>query len=212
MASQSLMRAAMMERSMFKFFKTTVLGGLIFILPLVLIFVLIEKAIHLLRGPVQKLLPMFSGYDIAGVTLLSLATLAGLILLCFLAGLLAKTTAASRVVDAIENKVLGNLPGYQLVKDAASRMAGLENDDGSKVGLIAEGEGWRVCLVLESVGEFLTIYMPDGGPAGGTAGEVRLIPASHVIITELTWLTLLTNLRRGGRGLLEAIQPWLPKA
>ncbi|WP_455805407.1 hypothetical protein [Pseudomonas fluorescens] len=197
---------------MFKFFKTTVLGGLIFILPLVLIFVLIEKAIHLLRGPVQKLLPMFSGYDIAGVTLLSLATLAGLILLCFLAGLLAKTTAASRVVDAIENKVLGNLPGYQLVKDAASRMAGLENDDGSKVGLIAEGEGWRVCLVLESVGEFLTIYMPDGGPAGGTAGEVRLIPASHVIITELTWLTLLTNLRRGGRGLLEAIQPWLPKA
>lgn len=197
---------------MFKFFKTTVLGGLIFILPLVLIFVLIEKAIHLLRGPVQKLLPMFSGYDIAGVTLLSLATLAGLILLCFLAGLLAKTTAASHVVDAIENKVLGNLPGYQLVKDAAGRMAGLENDDGSKVGLIAEGEGWRVCLVLESVGEFLTIYMPDGGPAGGTAGEVRLIPASHVIITGLTWLTLLTNLRRGGRGLLEAMQPWLPKA
>jgi len=200
----------MKERAMFKFFKTTVLGGLIFILPLVLIFVLIEKAIHLLRGPVQKLLPMFSGYDIAGVTLLSLATLAGLILLCFLAGLLAKTTAASRAIDAIENKVLGNLPGYQLFKDAASRMAGLENDDGSKVGLIAEGEGWRVCLVLESVGELLTIYMPDGGPAGGTAGEVRLIPASHVIITELTWLTLLTNLRRGGRGLLEAIQPWLP--
>ena len=38
---------------MFKFIKTTVVGGLLFILPLVLIVVLIEKAIHLLRGPVE---------------------------------------------------------------------------------------------------------------------------------------------------------------
>lgn len=35
---------------MFKFIKTTVIGGLLFILPLVLIVVLIEKAIHLLRA------------------------------------------------------------------------------------------------------------------------------------------------------------------
>lgn len=42
---------------MFKFIKTTVIGGLLFILPLVLIFV----AIHLLRGPMQKPLPMLEG-------------------------------------------------------------------------------------------------------------------------------------------------------
>jgi len=72
---------------MFKFIKTIVIGGLLFILPLVLIVVLLEKAIHLLRGPVEKLLPMFKDYDVAGVTLISLATLIGLIVLCFLAGL-----------------------------------------------------------------------------------------------------------------------------
>lgn len=71
---------------MYKFIKTTVIGGLLFILPLVLIVVLIEKAIHLLRGPVEKLLPMFKGYDVAGVTLVSVATLLGLIVCVFSPG------------------------------------------------------------------------------------------------------------------------------
>ncbi len=196
---------------MLKFIKTTIVGGVLFILPLVLMFVLIEKAIHLLRAPVQKLLPMFAGYHIAGVTLVSLATLTGLIVLCFIAGLVSKTKAAGKARDAIEDKVLGNIPGYQLVKDAATRLAGLENEDGSKVGLISEGEGWRVCLVLENTDDWFTVYLPDGGPAGGTAGEVRVMPISQVIITDLSWLKLLACLRRGGRGVLELMEPWIPK-
>ncbi|NUT76963.1 hypothetical protein HNO86_18145 [Pseudomonas sp. C1C7] len=196
---------------MFKFIKTTVIGGLLFILPLVLIIVLIEKAIHLLKGPVQKLLPMFSGYDVAGVTLISLATLLGLVVLCFCAGLLARTAIASRSLAAVEDKVLGNLPGYQLFKDISTRMAGLDNDSNTRVGMIAEGDGWRLCLVLDTAGDWVTIYMPDGGPAGGTAGEVRLMPASQVVVTEVTWLPLVASLRKGGRGALDMLAPWLPK-
>jgi len=196
---------------MFKFIKTTVIGGLLFILPLVLVFVLLEKAIHLLRGPMEKLLPMFAGHDVAGVTLITLATLFGLIVLCFLAGLLARTSTAARAIENGVDKVLSNLPGYQLLKDTTTRFAGMENPDGSKVGLIAEEQGWRLCLVVESVGDWMTVYMPDGGTAGGTAGEVRLLQASEVIITELSWLAMAAGLRRGGRGMLELMQPWLPK-
>jgi hypothetical protein len=78
--------------------------------------------------------------------------------------------------------------------------------------MIAEGEGFRLCLIVESVDDWLTIFMPDGGPAGGTAGEVRLVPAAQVIVSDLSWLTLATGLRRGGRGMLAQMQPWLPKA
>jgi len=53
--------------------------------------------------------------------------------------------------------------------------------------------------------------MPDGGPAGGTAGEVRLMPASQVVTTDVTWLPLVASLRRGGRGALQMLGPWLPK-
>lgn len=196
---------------MFKFIKTTVIGGLLFILPLILIIVLIEKAIHLLQGPVQKLLPMFAGFDVAGVTLISLATLLGLILLCFLAGLVARTAIATRALASMEDKVLGNLPGYQLFKDISTRVAGMDNDGNTQVGMIAEGDGWRLCLILDATGDWVTIYMPDGGPAGGTAGEVRLMPAAQVVVTDVTWLPLVASLRRGGRGALDMLAPWLPK-
>lgn len=197
---------------MFKFIKTTVIGGVLFILPLVLIVVLIEKAIHLLHGPVQAVAPVFAGYHVAGVTLISLAAMVGLIVICFAAGLLARTAAAANALAAVEDKVLGNLPGYQLFKDFSTRLAGLEEETDTKVGMIAEGEGWRLCLVLDAVDDWVTIYMPDGGPAGGTAGEVRLMPASQVVITEVTWLPLLASLRRGGRGALGLVGPWLKKS
>lgn len=90
-------------------------------------------------------------------------------------------------------------------------MAGLDDDGSTKVGMIAEGDGWRLCLVLDAVCDWVTIYMPDGGPAGGTAGEVRLMPASQVVTTDVTWLPLVASLRRGGRGALEMMEPWLPK-
>ncbi len=197
---------------MFNFIKTTAIGGLLFILPLVLVIVLVEKAIHLLRGPIEKLLPMFAGYDVAGVTLISCAALLGLVLACFVAGLLAKTRAASNGLRLLEDNLLSNLPGYQLFKDATARFAGLENEDGSKVGMIAEGDGWRLCLVLEAADPWVTVFMPDGGPAGCTAGEVRLLPASEVVVTDLAWLPLMAALRRGGRGAAEMLQPWLAKS
>lgn len=49
---------------MFTFIKTTIAGGLLLILLLVLVFVVTEKAIHLLSSHVQKVVPLFS---VAGV-------------------------------------------------------------------------------------------------------------------------------------------------
>jgi uncharacterized membrane protein len=196
---------------MFKFIKTTVVGGLLFILPLVLIAVLIEKAIHLLSGPIHKLLPMFADYDVAGVALLSLVTLFSLILLCFVAGLLARTAPARRTLESIENNVLTKLPGYQLVKETAERFAGLENADGARIGLLKEDESWRICMVIEAAGDWVTIFIPDGGMAGVTAGEVRITPAADVVITDINWLPVVNGLKRGGRGLLELAQPWMSR-
>lgn len=197
---------------MFSFIKTTVAGGLLFILPLVLIVALIEKAIHLLSRPVQKVLPMLEHYTAAGVTGLTLLVLLVLVLICFLAGLLARTRLAAQALDTVETKVLGNLPGYQMLKDATARITGLENIDGAKVGLVPDDDSWLICLVLESKGDWVTVYIPDGGPQGATAGELRLMPAAQVRITDLSWLPLLGCLRRGGRGALALMEPWLEKS
>lgn len=197
---------------MFRFIKTTVAGGVVFILPLILILILIEKALHLLHNATAKVLPVFADYSVAGVTLLSVIALFALILICFLAGLIARTTLASGLIKAIEDKVLGKLPGYQLLKDATARMAGIENIEGAQVGLICEDDGWLFCLVLESEVEgWISVYVPDAGPSGPAGGDLRMLPAGMVRTTSLEWLPVLACLRRGGRGALALAGPWLPK-
>ncbi|OBY89687.1 MULTISPECIES: hypothetical protein [Pseudomonas] len=188
---------------MLKFIRTTIAGGLLFILPLVLVFVLVEKAIHLLTPPVQKLLPLFTGFTALGVTEITLACIVLLALLCFLAGLLARTRAASAALQTLEDRLLSNLPGYPLLKDAAARFTGMDDVGAAKVGLVSEDVGFRFALIFEERDDWLLVYLPDGGPAGGTAGEVRMVPASSVRITDIPWLPLLGCLRRGGLGALE---------
>ncbi|WP_275094400.1 hypothetical protein [Pseudomonas koreensis] len=41
---------------------------------------------------------------------------------------------------------------------------------------------------------------------------MRLAPAAHVIVTDLSSLTLATALRRDGQGMLAQMQPWESKA
>ena len=197
---------------MFRFVKTTVAGGLLFILPLLLVFMLLEKGVHLLREPIHKLLPMFAEYSVAGVTLFTLVALVVLVLICFFAGLLAKTRFGTAVFNTLEDNVLGKVPGYALLKDATARLTGLENVEGARVGLICEDDGWLFCLVLEQQDEWFSVFILDAGPASGTSGEVRVVPASQVRLTELTWIQVLACVRRGGHGALALAAPWLPKA
>lgn len=197
---------------MFRFIRITAAGGIVFIIPILILVVLIEKSFHLLEGPLLRLLPMMAGQSVLGIAGLTIIASVAMVVICFLAGLAAKTKLASNALRFLEENILGKLPGYQLLKDAASRMAGLENLDGARVGLISEDDGWLFCLIPEQEKNgWLTVYVPDAGPNGGTAGELRLFPTSKVIITDLAWLPVLACLRRGGRGAIEMAASWLPK-
>jgi uncharacterized membrane protein len=197
---------------MLKFVKTTMAGGVVFILPLMLVFILLEKALRLLHGAIVNLLPMFSTYSVAGITLLSLIALFLLVFVCFVAGLLARTQLASGFIRTIESKVLGNLPGYDLLKDAAARFAGIKDVEGAQVGLICEDDGWLFCLVVEAeINGWISVYVPSAGPSGATGGDLKVMPAHLVRMTELAWLPVLACLRRGGKGALELAVPWLPQ-
>jgi hypothetical protein len=66
-------------------------------------------------------------------------------------------------------------------------------------------------MVIEAAGDWVTIFIPDGGMAGVTAGEVRITPAADVVITDINWLPVVNGLKRGGRGLLELTQPWMSR-
>lgn len=51
--------------------------------------------------------------------------------------------------------------------------------------MVSEGGGFRLGLIQETEGDWLLFYIPDGGLTGGTADEVRPLPAVEVIVTDI---------------------------
>jgi uncharacterized membrane protein len=109
--------------------KTTLIGGVLFLLPLIIVIVVVEKAISVARKVLRPVLAVVPEGSILGVSLATVASVAALLFLCLVAGVAARTVAAQRLVNRLENSLLGRVPAYGLLKSAAEGVAGLEDDE-----------------------------------------------------------------------------------
>ncbi|MEM1282430.1 MAG: DUF502 domain-containing protein [Chlamydiota bacterium] len=99
----------------FDFLKTTLLGGIVFLLPLALLGMVIGKVIevmNLFANVVEQWIPIDSFLHIV---IINLAALLIVIILFFFAGLATKSLLGKRLLRFIETK-LSILPGYAIFK------------------------------------------------------------------------------------------------
>ena len=93
--------------SLTEFLKATMAGGLLFLLPVVLILIVLKHAMQLavkVAKPVSNLLPVESVIGLRGETVLAVLVL---ILVSLAAGLVARTNAGRRIMRWSENSLLG---------------------------------------------------------------------------------------------------------
>jgi hypothetical protein len=86
-----------------QFIRTTVVGGLFSLAPFVVLIVIIAKALDYAKKALNALLvhiPAASDLTAGAATVLAVGLVA---LVCFLAGLLARSVPAKRMVDALES-------------------------------------------------------------------------------------------------------------
>lgn len=114
-----------------RFILTTLIGGVVFLVPVVILGVVIIKAAGFMMVIAEPLADWFPVDSIGGVALANIIALLAVIVVCFLAGLLARHALASNIVEQLESKVLVNVPGYMMVKNLVSgfdesKVAGLK--------------------------------------------------------------------------------------
>ena len=103
-------------KTIWNFIKTTVIGGLLFLVPLVILIVVLIQAFGLMlqvAEPIGELIPIES---IGGVALANIIVVLLILVICFIAGLFATKRVFTRFQDYIESKILMKIPGYALVK------------------------------------------------------------------------------------------------
>ena len=100
-----------------EFVKTTVVGGIVFLVPLILLILVLRHAMAFagkIAGPVAEAFP---AHKFAGIAVATIIAAFVLLLLSFLAGLFARTGFGRDLARWLEDSLLGNLPQYQDQQD-----------------------------------------------------------------------------------------------
>ena len=165
-------------KSLYRFLKTTLVGGLVVLVPVAVcayIIVAVVKAV--LRGlaPVAELLPAQGAGGMGIIGLIAVAIVVGA---CFLFGLLVRTAGGRALGGWVEERLFNLLPGYELIKRVTQQFAGMEETLGTPVA-VRLGDSQQIGFLVEELtpGQ-ATVFIP-AAPAL-TFGAVHIVPAERV--------------------------------
>src|SRR5262245_51393870 len=187
------------EAAWLGFLKATLAGGLLFLLPLVLVAVLAGHAIEYVKKVVPPLSKGLHLQDKLGPTEETIIAAVLLLLIAISAGLIARTRAGKGVIGWSERTILGSLPQYQLVKGMTSGLAQLEGDTGLTPALVDIEEGWQIGYLLEPVGDgWVAVFLPQAPTP--MSGNVMYLPAARVRKLDITMAQAMALVRHLGIG------------
>src|SRR5262245_21731722 len=193
------------------FLKATIAGGVLFLLPLVLVLIVLGHAMRLagkVAQPISKLLPE----ALVGVGVVTILAVVVLILVSFLAGLAARTNVGQRLMRWFENSLFGSIPQYQLVKSVAEGLAQVENAEGVKPALISIEGGWQIGYLLEPLENgWVTVFLPQAPtPMSGNVMYLQVDRVRPLDIAMVKAMTIVKNIGVGSAAALRGADLTLP--
>jgi uncharacterized membrane protein len=187
------------------FLKATLFGGLMFLVPVVLLALVLRHALQFagkVAEPIAALLPMS---HIGGVAVATLIAMLILLLIALLAGLVARTAMGRRVTHWFEESILGALPQYRMVKSLAEGLTQIESGDGMKPVLMRGDEGWMLGYQMEELpGGWRVIFLPASPTP--MSGNVLYVDAARVRALDITMREAMQLVKRLGIGSASALQ------
>ena len=195
---------------MFKFLKTTLLGGLQTLLPLLLVIIVIKEFFGLLIGlatPIADLFPHEMIDSIPEVELLAVLLIAGASLTV---GILALIPGTARFGRYLEERVLDKIPIYRPLKTLLNALLGSETSESFKPALImSDGDEIEPAYIVEDTGRPRLVMLVPWTP-NSFGGSIKLIPRERVHPLDLTLDEFSLSIAHYGVG-LSTLLPELPE-
>ncbi len=162
------------------FLKTTALGGLFVLLPVLLLYLIIGEALDLivaLATPIADLFPKETFDRVDQPILLGLILI---LVVSFLIGFALRSLTGRRIKDWIERKALGRLPAYGALKNLTTAFAEAKEKDRFRPAVLRSGTGQKeIVYVIEDHGDGqLTVLVPWSPMA--FAGSIKIVDEDQV--------------------------------
>ena len=183
-----------------EFVKTTIVGGLVVILPLAAAMLISIKMLAAVQGAVDPVATALPYGVIVGRLVAVVIILAG----CFVTGLVVRTRVGRRAHVWLEQRVLERLPAYGLLRNLGKQVAG-EGDGANMAPALAEIEDALVpaFVVEEHADGRLTVFVP--AIPTPTVGAVYILPPERVHRIDVPLTTLVQCVTRWGAGSQELV-------
>jgi len=181
-----------------QFILTTVIGGLLFLVPVGFLAFVFFKAFGfmvVIAEPMADWLPIDT---IGGVALANLIAVVAIILVCFLAGLVARNALASGLVKTLESKVLMKIPGYTIIKGIKGGFDQGESNHFKPVA-IALGSAERIGFEIQKLADGRSMVFIPSVP-NAFSGVTQILPADQVTYLDVPVTQIMELSEKYGSG------------
>lgn len=162
-------------KTLIQFLKTTLIGGLVIVLPVWLTVLLLLKAINgalsLLR-PIARLLPQSVVHE-------DLVALGLLVAICFVVGLIIRTRPGQRLREWLARNTFERVPGFSLLRSMARQMAGDVTEQSFKPALVELNNALMPRFIVEKHPDGQLTVFVSSSPTP-MAGAIYILPPERV--------------------------------
>ncbi len=189
-------------RSVYRFLKATIIGGLVVMVPVVALGAILVWAAKTALEVVEPVFDRLPDKSFGGVSLALLATILALVGSCFVAGLFAETALIRHLVDRAERLALA-VPGYALMKNVGANLIGIEGKHPVRTVLVRCEATYQLGFLMETLADGRHVVFIPGVPRA-LVGTLHIVPADRVQILAMSVSASLDALGRLGVGLRES--------
>ena len=193
-------------RRSIQFLRTTAIGGLLFLLPLIVVAALVSQVAPILLEVSTFLHDYLPDTNTISISTIVSAVLALLVILCFIAGMIARWSISQRLTKLFEKNLLLLFPRYAILKDQmADTIGGEENRPDTQSVLVTLADRQMIGFESERSedGKKVVVYLP--GAPDTWAGSTIIVESSQVITLDRTFGETVSIHENMGRGSLEFI-------
>ena len=175
--------------------KTTLIGGLLIVLPIYLSILMVGKtlsAIGTLLSPVTSAIPAGAQFRQVIAVLIVLAV-------CFVAGIIVRTGPGLRAKNALERSVLERIPGYAMVRGLTARVSGDEREGAFRPALVEIEDALSPGFIIEELadGRYTVLVPSVPTPA---AGALFIMPRERVHPIDVPFTQAVKVISKWGAG------------
>ena len=184
-------------KALVEFLKTTLIGGLLIVVPVYLTLLLLGKA---LKGMVALLAPIVALLPERVHHFGQILAIVLVVLVCFMLGLIARTGLGRRAIGAFEQRGLERMPGLAMLRSVVRRVSGSSDDAQFQPVLVeTDEETLTPGFIVEELDDDRFVVLVPSVPTPA-AGSLYILPRQRVHWVDVPVTEAVAVITRWGTG------------